>query len=136
MNCERGNFKASVSATIDYGAFKTSNEKFICSFTSLYAPKLTNANRNIRTFDHIYSLVVAGDFNLNTLKLPYTNVGQDMFCDDNDSLLAIISTFVVYFGLFFLPLLIIVFLAFLIYLCLVVCMEYKIRSKRIFLKTF
>ena len=141
-HCSHGNFKASVSASIDYGMLRKSNEKYLCSFTSLYAPvtELENKKRlnnfretytPLRTSDHIYSLVVAGDFNLSSFKLPFNHVdvGSVMCGEEDDSPLAIIAIIIVYFGLFFLPLLSIVFVSIVVYLCLIVCMEYKIRSK-------
>jgi len=57
----------------------------------------------------IYSYIVAGDFNLSTLKLPFSYVDNgDAWCNNDDdnnesSVGAIIGAALVYFALFFTP---------------------------------
>ena len=85
----------------------------------------------------IYSYIVTGDFNLSTLKLPFSYVNNgDAWCNNDDdnnnesSLAAIIGAALVYFALFFTPIVSFCLIAFIFYLCLVVCFEYKLKSKK------
>ena len=141
-NCGQINGKVS-QQLIDYASSSSSNslrsslDKYFCSIVSPYAPNNNEgSNRRNMIVDEpfIYSYIVTGDFNLSTLKLPFSHVENgDVWCnnddeDDDSGPLAIMGAALVYFALFFMPIVSLFLMAFIVYLCLVVWFEYKLKS--------